>query len=271
MVDITTTNTAFLDGQVTVGFGTDDIIVKRVWVISPNRLQANIVVADNAVTGTSEVSVISGFQVLSQTNAFQVLPKNPSLPVINEVANANSSQLTIYPGGYVTIYGSNLASVPANVQVSLGDQPMTLQPGGVLPGQINFFIPANFPIGVAILRVNNGITAATPIAVQVDVPPPSIQSLTNASGVPYDATHPAASQDVVNVLVSNLDPTVLANPSRLQVTVNGRVMALQSLTPAANGQTQITFVLTQGFGGVTVNLAVIVDGSSSAPYSLTVR
>ena len=271
VVDITTQNTAFVDGQVTVGFGTDDIIVKRVWVLSPNRLQANIAVADNAVAGTSEVSVISGFQVLSQTNAFQVLPKNASLPVILDVANATSSQQTIYPGSFVTIYGVNLANVPSNVQVTLGDQPMALQPGGVLPGQINFFIPAGFPTGVATLRLNNGNAAATPIALQVDVPPPAIQSVSNASGVAYDATHPAASQDVVNVFVANLDPTVMATPSRLQVTMNGRVMAVQSLSVAAGGQSQITFVLTQGFGGVVVNLAVIVDGSSSAPYALTVR
>src|SRR5204862_3442724 len=97
------------------------------------------------------------------------------------------------------------------VQVTLGDQTMTLQPAGVLPGQVNFFIPSNFPTGVAILRLNNGSAVATPIAVQVDVPPPAIQSVTNASGVPYDATHPAASQDVVNGFVSNLDPTVLVN------------------------------------------------------------
>ncbi|MEO8370330.1 MAG: matrixin family metalloprotease [Candidatus Solibacter sp.] len=265
LVDITAQNTAFVDGQVAVGFGSGDIIVKRVWVLSPNRLQANIAVAENAAAGTSEVSVISGFQVLSQTNAFQVLPKNSTLPVISAVSNAISAQQTIYPGGFVTIYGSNLASIPGNVQVTLGDQPMTLQPGGVLPGQVNFFIPAGFPAGVAILRLNNGVTSATPIAA------PAIQSVTNASGVTYDVSHPAAAQDVVNVFVSNLDPSAASNPTRVQVTMNGRVMALQSLTPAANGQTQITFVVTQGFGGAMVNLTVVVDGSSSAPYALTVR
>ena len=29
--------------------------------------------------------------------------------------------------------------------------------------------------------------------------------------------------------------------------------------------------LTQSFGGVVVNLAVVVDGSSSAPFPITVR
>jgi uncharacterized protein (TIGR03437 family) len=271
MVDITTQNTAFGDGQVTIGFGSDDITVQRVWVLGPTRLQANVTVAANAVTGSSEVSVVSGFEVLAQANAFQVLPRNPSLPVIGAVSNADATQLTVYPGGFAAIYGVNLANVPSAVQVTLGNQSMTLQRGGVFPGQINFLIPASFPTGPAILQLNNGNAAAYPIVVQVDVPPPTIQNVTNASGVPYDATHPALVQDVISVYVSGLDPTVLANPGRLQVTVNGQPMPVEPLIPAANGQTQIVFGLVQSFGAGLVNLAVVVDGSSSAPFALTVQ
>jgi uncharacterized protein (TIGR03437 family) len=271
MVDVTTQNTAFADGQVTIGFGNDDITVQRVWVLSPNHLIANITVAANAIPGNSEVSVIAGFEVLAQPNTFQVLPRNPGLPIIGSVGNATTTQQTVYPGVFAAIYGVNLASSPSSVQVTLGGQAMTLQPGGVSSGQVNFLIPSNFPTGPAILQLTNGGVAANPIAVQIDVPPPTIQNVTNASGVPYDATHTASSQDVVNIYVSNLDPTVLSNSSRLQVTMNGQAMPVQGLVLTGNGQTQITFVLTQGYGGAVVNLAVVVDGSSSVPYPITVR
>jgi uncharacterized protein (TIGR03437 family) len=209
--------------------------------------------------------------VLAQPYAFQVMPRNPNLPVIGAVDNANTAQQTLYPGASAVISGVNLANVPTNVQVTLGGQIVAPQPGGVFPGQVNFQIPVNFPTGTTVLQLYNGNVAANPIVVQIDVPPPSIQNVTNTSGVPYDSTHPASSQDVVTVYVYGLDPTVLANPSRLQVTVNGQPMPVQSLAPAPNGQAQITFVLTQSFGGVLVNLAVVVDGSSSAPFSITVR
>ena len=112
MVDITTQNTAFADGQVTVGFGSDDITVQRVWVLEPEpRCRRIFRSAANAVPGSSEVSVISGFEVLSQPNAFQVLPPNPSLPVMGAVGNANTAQQTIYPGVFASIYGVNLANV----------------------------------------------------------------------------------------------------------------------------------------------------------------
>ena len=36
-VDITAANMNFVDGQVTVGFGSDDVQVRRVWVLSPTH------------------------------------------------------------------------------------------------------------------------------------------------------------------------------------------------------------------------------------------
>jgi hypothetical protein len=46
---------------------------------------------------------------------------------------------------------------------------------------------------------------------------------------------------------------------------------VQPLTPPSNGLTQIVFTLTPGFNAGLVNLAVVVDGSSSAPFPITVR
>jgi uncharacterized protein (TIGR03437 family) len=199
------------------------------------------------------------------------MPANSNLPVITGVANASAGQQTLYPNIYASIYGMNLAALPGGVQVTLNGQLMTLQNDGVLNRQINFVIPASFQTGPAILRVFNGVMAANPIVVQIDVPPPTILSVTNASGVPYDATHAAASQDVVNVNVTDLDPTVFANTSRVQVTLNGQSVAVAGVLPGVNGQAQVSFVLTQGFGGAQVNLAVVVDGSSSVSVPIAVR
>jgi hypothetical protein len=271
MVDLTTQNTAFVNGQVITGFGSNDVTVQRVWVLSPTHIQANVSIAANATLGNSELSVVSGFEVMAQPGAFQILPANLNLPVITAVTNGSATQQTVYPGVYATVYGLNLASPAAGVQITLNDQPVALQPNGVLPSQINFFIPANFPTGVATLKLFNGSLAANPIALEIDVPPPAILSVTNVSGVPYDATHFASAQDVVNVYVSALDPNVIANPSRVQVTINGQQMPIQNVAQAANGQSVVTFVLNQSFGGVPVNLAVVVDGSSSITVPVTVR
>jgi uncharacterized protein (TIGR03437 family) len=270
MVDITAQNANFVDGQVTVGFGTDDITVNHLWVLSPTHLQANVVVAPNAALGASEFSVVSGFQVVTQPFAFQTQPVNPSLPSIGlPIVNALPAQQTLYPGAIAAMYGSNLALSPTAAQVTLNNVPAQIQFAS--PAQINFVIPPGFPVGPATLTLNNGSVGAFPVILQIGNPPPAITGVTNVSGVPLDASHSAAMSDLLNVLVAGLDPAVPGDPGRMQVTVSGISMPVLGVTPASNGVFQIQIILTQSFAGAQVPLEVSVDGSSSAPFALAVR
>jgi uncharacterized protein (TIGR03437 family) len=270
VVNITGQNTSFVDGQVTVGFGTEDVTVNRVWVLSPTQVQANVVVAPNAALVPSEISVISGFQVVSQPFAFQAQPANPGMPSIGlPIVNALPTQQTVYPGAIAAIYGSNLAVSPTGVQVTLNDVPAPIQYASAT--QVNFLVPGGLPAGPATLKLNNGSAGAYPVLVQISLPPPAITALTTLSGVALDASHSAGAGDVVNVLVTGLDATVLANTSRLQVTVSGISMPILQITPAQNGQYQIQFMLTQSFAGAQAPVAVWVDGSSSASLGITTR
>ena len=270
MVDITAQNAAFVDGQVTVGFGTDDITVNHLWVLSPTHLQANVVVAPNAALGASEVSVVSGFQVVTQPFAFQTQPVNPSLPSIGlPIANAVTTQQTVYPGAIAAIYGSNLALSPAAAQVTLNN--VSVQILYASATQINFVIPASLPTGPATLNLNNGSASAFPVLLQIGNPPPVITAVTNVYGAPLSAGSPAGVNDILNVMVAGLDPTVPANPSRLQAAISGISMPVLGIAPASNGQFQIQIILTQSIAGAQVPLAVSVDGSSSAPFPIAVR
>ena len=42
MVEIKAQNTHFADGRVTLGFGTEDVTVQRLWVVDPTTLRANV-------------------------------------------------------------------------------------------------------------------------------------------------------------------------------------------------------------------------------------
>jgi uncharacterized protein (TIGR03437 family) len=270
MVDINVQNAGFVDGQVTVGFGTGDITVNRLWVLSPTHVQANVVVAPNAALGPSEFSVVSGFQVVTQPFAFQTQPVNPSLPSIGlPIVNALPAQQTVYPGAIAAIYGSNLALSPTAAQVTLNNTPAQILFAS--PAQINFVVPPGFPVGPATLNLSNGSVGAFPVVLQIGNPPPAITGVTNASGVPLDASHSVAMSDILNVQVAGLDPAVPGDPSRMQVTVSGVSMPVLEVTPASNGMFQIQIILTQSFAGPQVPLEVSVDGSSSAPFSIAVR
>ena len=270
-VDITGNNTTFVDGLVTLGFGSDDVTVRRLWVLSPTHLIANVESVPGALAGSSEISLISGFQVVEQPGAYQTLPTRIGLPFIGlPVVNADSTQQTIYPGSIASIYGLNLAASPSSVTLTLNDQPVQLQPNGVSATQINFFVPSPFPTGPAVLKLNNGSQQAFPVYVQIDNQPPLIVGVNNQANQPLNGNS-AGTSDILNVIVTGLDPGVLTNQSRVQISVSGVSMPILGITALANGQFQIQFVVTQSFAGASVPLMVWVDGSSSQPTYITVR
>ncbi len=168
MVDITAVNTNFVAGQVSVGFGTSDALVNNVWVLSPTHLIANVTTPSGAALGSSEISVISGFQVISQPFGFQIQPANATLPSLAWPAiNANTGG-SLYPGAFASLFAANGTQFPAGMQLTLNGSPVAIQFSSAT--QINFAIPASIPLGPAILTASNGGNTVS-IVVEIDNPP----------------------------------------------------------------------------------------------------
>lgn len=267
MVEITGANVAFADGQVTVGFGTDDVRVNRVWVLSPSRVVADVVVVRDAAVGLSEVSVISGFQVLGLTASFQVQPASPAQPDISSVASESGDPL-LYADTVAVITGSNLAQPDIAPQLTLNDIPVAIRSAAA--GEVSFVIPQIMPAGPAVLALSNGSAAAFRVMVQIDTPPPTIVGAYNAAGTVIDTGHPAATGDLVNIMVTGLDASA-ARIGRVMVTVAGVPMSVQQISPATGGQFQIQFTLSRSFGGSQPAATVAVDGAPSLPFPITTR
>ncbi len=267
-VDVTAANMNLADGQVTIGFGTSDVSVRKMWLLSPTHLVANVVVAPNASLTSSEISLISGFQVASQANAFQALPANPATPSLGNVANGIASQATIYPGGYGSLFGSNLAPSPASPQLTLnGERALVVY---AIDSQINFLVPWDMPAGLANLVLNNGAGVSPPLAVRIDLTPPVIMSVSRASGGPLDNYHPAVSGDLLNVLVGAFDSTAVGDRSRVSVTAGGVAMSIQQFLPQDGGACLLQVQLTNPPSGSQVPLEVWVDGSNGGPVPIPI-
>jgi len=252
-------STHFVSGQVTVGFGSSDVTVNDVWVLSPTLLAVNVSVAPGAALGSTEISVISGYQVITMPGNFQILPANPSLPVIGAVVNGASQPQPLAPGSVATIYGANLTpSVGAPLVALNGATAQLLYWSN---GQINFVVPGSLATGQATLTLING-AASVNYGVAIANQPPTILNVA-------DVTNPASTPgpgDIMTVQVAGLNPAVLSNPSRVQATVSGVAMPLYSLAAG-----QIQFVLDQSFAGSPVPIAIVVDGAASLPYTTVIR
>jgi uncharacterized protein (TIGR03437 family) len=275
LVDISGVNTNFIDGQVTVGFGTNDVFVRNVWVLSPTHALVNVAVLPNAALAASEVSVISGFQTIVQPFGFAALAPNPRLPAISlPLVNATPTQPNLYPGAIVSVSGSNLALSSTSATAVLTDVNNNTYPAQIVAaasGQINFAIPLNVPDGVATLRINNGTDASLPVALQIDSQPPVIASVT-VGGLQLDPSRVLSPGDVLTILVSGLDPGVITTPTRVRVTASGIDLTVTQVQPSTQaGLIQLTVVVTQSFGGQQVSLAVLQDGTASSSYAVSVR
>ena len=72
LVDIVTTNTGF-DPQTVVGFGSSDVAVKRIQVVSPTHLLVTAAAPSGVFIPTSSLNITDGLRVLSQSLGFPIL------------------------------------------------------------------------------------------------------------------------------------------------------------------------------------------------------
>jgi hypothetical protein len=160
-VEITGSNSNFVDGVTMVGAGSSDVQVRRSWVVAPNKIWANIYVAPSAAVTASLASVINGFQVISQPFGIQTQGFNGRTPSLSsQLVNATPNQTGILPGYLVILSGSNLT----NPAITVSGQSATIL--NSTPNQVTFQIPFGLPAGPAVLRFSNGVdTAAVVISI----------------------------------------------------------------------------------------------------------
>jgi len=278
MIDITGNNTQFVDGQTTLGFGTSDISVKKVWVLSPNHLWANVNVAPNAAPSAYTATVMTGFQLAPQSFAFQVTPlaaasvqNRPTIAL--PISSASGSQSSIYPGSLVSVTGSNLTvtTTGGGVTLTLADQPISIVSAS--PAQILFQVPSSMPVGPAILKVNSGLADAFPVVVEIDSPPVVISSVVSSQNQAVDTGHPGGAGDVVGIVLQNLDPTTVSNPGRVHLLEGGTDLTALAVVPAAgqSGLYEAFFALSPAIASQQVQLVITVDGVASNPVIVAIR
>jgi len=270
MIDIAGANTNFVDGFTAVGFGSSDVLVRQVWVLSPTHALANVQVATNAGQGASLATVISGFQVFSQSAAFQVGGPNASLPVVEPaLVNAIWPASGIFPGSTASLSGTNLG---AQTAITINGQTVNIL--AATATQINFVIPASLKPGPAILKLNNGTTNAYPVVISIDPLPPVITAVQNASHASVSASNAPQPGDMLTMLVTGLAAAgATVDPGRVHVTVGGMDIPAAMVSQVSNTATyQVQFTLDPAVTtGAKVPVTVSIDGRTSLPTYIAIN
>jgi hypothetical protein len=273
MIDITGTGFSFAQGSTTVGFGTSDVLVRRVFVLSPNHLQVDVSVAPRAALSSPDVSVLSGFQTATAPAGFQITALVPNAPapvpvLVNPYAPFGVT--TIYPGAIVSLYGASLAPSSAKPPViTIGGQPALLT--YISPAQINLQIPALNP-GPAILLLNNGLTNAYPVEVNIDPVPATFNAVQDTiSGAYIYSAQPAYQGESLIATLSNFAPAGSnIPPGSVQVGLGGVIYPATQVTQIGSVW-QVTFqVGASAPTGQSEVLVVFLNGQGSVPAIIQV-
>jgi hypothetical protein len=266
MIEVTGVNMRFVDGQATVGFGSTDVQVRRVWMASPTRLLANVSVAPTALPTGILASVVNGLQVVSQPFGLQVLPQNPRLPRPSaQAVNANPSQSGIFAGSTVTLNGANLAISPNGATTTITLNDVRVNVVIATPTAVTFQVPLGFPSGPAVLRLFNGQDNALPMLLGIDAPPPVITGLNLSSAL--------KSGDMLLLSFSDPGAEGPLDASRLRIRIADQDVAPLALVAQPNQPKayQVTWIAPAGLIPGAVSLSVKVDDRTSDPILVLVR
>jgi hypothetical protein len=170
-IDSLTAN--FVEGNVTVGFGTAEVVARRVWVVSPTRLLVNVAVSANAAPGLTYLNVTSGLNVISSPFAFGVQPAaSRQLSLSSSLYNVSTGGSTLTQNGIavVTVQQAPAALVASGLTLTLNDRTVPIL--SVIGNQVSFQMPSGFTPGPIVIRVDQGSERGLPIATTLEAPPP---------------------------------------------------------------------------------------------------
>ncbi len=269
-VQIDSPGANFIDGQTTVAFGTSDIVVRQLFVISPTKLLVNVSVSPLAQPGSSNLTVVSGLQVTTQPFGFVLQPYNSRATWLNPVVlNQANGQPVISAGSNALLTIANSTLPPTlSTLVYLNDK--TLPVLAVAANQIRVQIPPGTQPGVATLRVENGSDLSYPIAIAIGQPPPQIVAVSSASAPIADSTRPVRTNELITLMVNGLESSgMIVDPSRVTVSIGG--LNLQpGFVGEQGGQYRVTLTLPSGTPVGVLNLTIALDGRQSDPFLLAV-
>ncbi len=209
VLDLTGTNVDFAVAGLRLGFGTSDIVVRHIWLLSPRHAQVAISVSPVAPQGLTTVTLSAGLQFVESPLSLQVTAPSPQPWV--QVSGAQPSSLL---PGLTSPYPFILPIENVTANASEGDFSVALvTQGGLLRiptlaylgRQLILEVPANLQPGPLTFQVTYQGTALAPAVVDVRAANPVIlQASDPATGSGYVEAAPAYPGNAVSILVANL-------------------------------------------------------------------
>lgn len=273
--EINSPGARFQSGRVTVGFGSSDIQVRALTVLSPTKLLVSVVATPQAPSSSYTVTVQSGLNHMQLRNGLSVQNLSvafgrPSLqPDPRWTTEAGSP--FVMPGSNALVLVAGLNSSNPRVTATLNDSPVTVL--SAASGRVLLQIPAAVNPGWAQLKLNVEGETVNSVLVLITGAAPTIQRLEGSDQFNIDTIRPAIPGD--QILVTFTDPsqstdsTLRAN--EVSLALGETPIYTLRVERIATGVFQASITLPRGTPDGTQSLSVVVNGRTSAPFNIAVR
>ena len=273
MLRITGYNTNFAQGQVAIGFGSSDVMVKRIWVVSPGLLLVNVSVSPSAAAQLASISVADGLQLESLGAPLQIAAANPAgislrAPVINQ-----ATQLAGVPAGGTAVINatglpqSALVTGLAGWTLTIASQQAVFSIGP--SGQILAIVPPTVLPGPAVVQLTapDG-TGVPPLLMQVDLPAPVVTGL-----IDITSTAALAPGDTISLTLAGLADQFgnLPAASAIDINIGGVDVVPVSVAWSQTGNATVEFFFPSGVPSGAQPLTLRVGTRISPAYPVTAQ
>lgn len=262
VVEITSNDGLFQGPSLSFGFQNSSVSVRRIFVVSPNRVLAQVAADRTALPATLKVTSLNGLQIKTGPQFF-VQPA----PVRNMYVSTAALPAVVSPGVLASLAVVN-GPATGTATVTVNDQPATVL--SYANGVVSFQAPAGAAAGYAIARITVNGESVLPSLVRVEVAPPEILGIFDLAGT---AVNSVLANTLVQLHVRNLGEPV--SPRVTSQLPDGSVVEhtylMMQPTPGQTGVSSLYVYLAEVNGVTSLPLQVSNAGRTSAVFSVNYR
>jgi uncharacterized protein (TIGR03437 family) len=272
VLEINSSGARFQMDRVSVGFGSSDVQVRSISVLSPTRLLVSVVTTPQA-NANYTVTLQSGLSHLQLRNGVSI----QGVAALSRPAFQVDPRWTTETGSPAVMPGSNavilVGGLNANSRVSATLNDVPAQVLSVGSGRILLQIPGVLSVGLAHLKLNVDGEAAASALVAVSGAAPTIQRFENSDQFTVDAQRPAQPGDTM--LVTFIDPSLHADANlranEVSMAAGETPIFTLRVEKLAAGVFQAAITLPRGIADGTIPFTVSINGRTSTPTALAIR
>lgn len=273
VMEINAPNAKFIAGRVRVGFGTSDLNVRAMQIVSPTKLLISVVADPGAQPGAQTITLVSGLNHLVLRGGLQIAPSFASISrnlQIDSNWKTESGSEYVSPGARAVLSVPGLAEGSSVTGTLNGETIVILSAGN---GRVVLAVPPLLEPGYAVLQLNVGGEVVNPAMVRVYGAPASILRVESSEQFTIEAARPAVPGD--NLTITFQEPSVHADailrPNQVSLRIGEAELQTLRVQRTAPNTYQATFTLPRPLPDGQQTLELVVSGRPAQPYSIPVR